>query len=366
MNYFMPTHLFTGDGCIEAHRDALRALGERCLIVTGGAAATASGALSDVQNALSECGVEATVWDGVTENPPVASCIEAGRLASQRQAEFVLGVGGGSSLDAAKAIAVFAANPELDETGFYGLAWDNDPLPIALVGTTAGTGSEVTKVAVLTDGARRKHSIHDDRLYATVAFGDSRHTRTCPPPVTLSCGVDVLAHATESYFSHKADEVSRAFAVRAVRLAIGPLEAASKGGELTDAQREQLYEASILGGLAINTTGTCFPHNVGYYLTENYGLPHGFASAAFMAPMLDFAHDYDPAYADEFFCAAGTSEHDYRALVSRCLPELAVRMSAAEVEAALPRWEDNGSVKNTRASVSAEQIREILHIMFVR
>lgn len=366
MNYFMPTRLFTGKDCIAVHKDVLQALGKRCLIVTGGAAATASGALADVEDALAACGVEAIVWDGVTENPPVASCIEAGKRAAETQAEFVLGVGGGSSLDAAKAIAVFAANPSLDESGFYGLAWDSDPLPIALVGTTAGTGSEVTKVSVLTDAARRKHSIHDDRLYATVAFGDSRHTRTCPAAVTLSCGVDVLAHATESYFSKKADEVSRAFSIRAVRLAIGPLEIASTGGDLDGTQRELLYEASILGGLAINTTGTCFPHNVGYYLTESYGVPHGFASAAFMAPMLDFVHDFDPAYADEFFRAAGTTEQDYRSLVARCLPELGIRMSTAEVEAALPRWENNGSVKNTRANVSTEQIREILHIMFVR
>ena len=123
-------------------------------------------------------------------DPPVSSCIEAGLLGAQQGVDFVLGIGGGSSLDAAKAIAVFAANPQLDEAGFYALAWERDPLPIVLVGTTAGTGSEVTKVSVLTDAARRKHSIHDDRLYATVAFGDSRHTHTCPTGVTLSCGID--------------------------------------------------------------------------------------------------------------------------------------------------------------------------------
>ena len=105
MNYFMPTRLFTGEDCIAAHKEALRALGRRCLVVTGGAAATESGALADVQGALAACGVETSVWDGVTENPPVASCIEAGRVAAETQADFVLGVGGGSSLDAAKAVA---------------------------------------------------------------------------------------------------------------------------------------------------------------------------------------------------------------------------------------------------------------------
>ena len=362
----MPTRLFTGNGCIDQHKDLLKALGSTCLVVTDKIAAKASGALDDVWAALDSCGIKAVHWDGVTENPPVASCIEAGRLGAENQVQFVLGIGGGSSLDAAKAISVFAANPELDEAGFYAMAWDNSPLPIVLVGTTAGTGSEVTKVSVLTDVARRKHSIHDDRLYANLAFGDSRHTHTCPPAVTLSCGVDVIAHATESYFSRKADDISRAFAVRAIRMAVGPLEEAAKGAELTAQQREQLYDASILGGLAINTTGTCFPHNVGYYLTENYHVPHGFASAVFLPAMLQCVRAYDSSYTDAFCDEIGMSDEAFTQVIEACLPAFDIHMSADEIEAALPRWENNGSVKNTRANVSLEDIRSVLTSLFVR
>lgn len=381
MNFYMPARLFTGEGCIAQHADALAALGDSCVIVTSGEAARVSGALADVEQALDAQGVAHFVWDGITENPPVASCIEAGRLAAARGTAFVLGIGGGSALDAAKATAVFAANPALDEAGFYALTWERSPLPIALVGTTAGTGSEVTKVAVLTDGAHRKHSIHDDRLYATVAYGDSRHTWTCPAAVTLSCGVDILAHATESYFSHKADDISRACAVRAIRLAAHPLALAGsgrgkvqKGGSdpvfLDPGWRERLYDASILGGLAINTTGTCFPHNVGYYLTETYGVPHGFASAAFLPAMLVLVREEDPAYAEEFYAQIGMDEGEYVRLIEDfCLAGARldeIAMSAEEIEAALPRWENNGSVKNTRADVSLEDIRTILTSLFVR
>ncbi len=364
MNYFMPTRLFTGNGCIAQHQDALAALGTTCLVVTDRVAAKASGALDDVKRALGDCGIAFVTWDGVTENPPVASCIEAGRLAASSGAQFVLGIGGGSSLDAAKAISVFAANPTLDEAGFYALAWESSPLPIVLVGTTAGTGSEVTKVSVLTDAAARKHSIHDDRLYAALAFGDSRHTHTCPPSVTLSCGVDVIAHAAESYFSRKADDISRAFAARAIRQAMGPLAAAAAGDELTPAQREQLYDASILGGLAINTTGTCFPHNVGYYLTENYHVPHGFASVAFLPAMLRCVRAYDEAYAAAFYDEVGTTEDELVSLVEGCLPDLDIHLDDDQVEAALPRWENNGSVKNTRADITTDTIRTVLQEMF--
>ncbi len=375
MNFFMPARLYTGDGCIAQHADALRTLGTTCLIVTDKVAAKASGALDDVTATLDASDIAYTVWDGVTENPPVASCIEAGKRAAEVEAQFVLGIGGGSSLDAAKAISVFGANPTLDEPGFYALKWDVNPLPIVLVGTTAGTGSEVTKVSVLTDAAHRKHSIHDDRLYAALAFGDSRHTYTCPDAVTLSCGVDIIAHATESYFSRKADEISRAFAVRAIRLALPALGIAStgwKGPKSLDDHpiwwRDDLYEASILGGLAINTTGTCFPHNVGYYLTENYHVPHGFASAIFLPSMIELVEQTcdDPTYAATFFDEIGKDKNAFERMIEGCLQmDQKVHMTPEEIEAALPRWENNGSVKNTRADVSLDDIRTILTSLFV-
>ncbi len=364
MDYFMPTRLFTGADCIGQHADALHALGTSCVVVTGKHAAKASGALDDVERALASHDITCCVWDGVTENPPVSACIEAGRYAAQNGARFVLGIGGGSALDAAKAVAVFATNPTLDEAGFYAKSWANEPAPIALVGTTAGTGSEVTKVSVLTDSAARKHSIHDDRFYAAVAFGDSRYTRSCTRAVTLSTGVDILAHATESYFSRKADEISRAFAVRAIRGAVGPLAVAVAGDKLTDGQRRALYEASILGGLAINTTGTCYPHNVGYFLTENYGVTHGFACATFLPDMLVRVRAADPAYAAAFYEEIGSSEEAYVNLLGQCLPTQDIHLSEAEIESLLPRWENNGSVKNTRAEVTVDDIRALLTSLF--
>ena len=360
MNYYMPTRLYTGPDCIAAHGQQLRSLGANCLIVTGKHAAKASGALDDVQAALTANGITSTVWDGVTENPPVSSCIEAGQAAANHDAEFILGIGGGSALDAAKAIAVFAANPALDEAGFYAVAWDRNPLPIVLVGTTAGTGSEVTKVSVLTDSAKRKHSIHDDRLYAALAFGDSRHTHTCSRAVTLSTGVDVLAHAAESYFSRKSDEISRAFSTRAIRLAMEPLAAAAAEQELSGEQRRRLYEASILGGLAINTTGTCFPHNVGYYLTENYGVPHGFACATFLPQMFAIVRDHDAAYASAFYDEVGADPETLDRLIASCMPASDIRMTKEQIDAALPRWENNNSVRNTCCEVTVAEIRAIL------
>ena len=364
MDFFMPTRLYTGEGCVAKHAADLLELGTSCLIVCSPHAAKTSGALDDATAALDSVGISYAIFDGIRENPPVAACAEAGRMAAGIGAAFVLGIGGGSPLDAAKAVAVFAANPGLDEGAFYAKNWGHEPLPIALIGTTAGTGSEVTPVSVLTDAAGRKHSIRDGRLYARLALGDSAYTLTCPHTVALTCSVDVLAHAIEGYFSKKADPISRAFSVAAVRHAYMPMCTLSKGERLTPDEARELYEASILAGLTINTTSTCFPHNVGYILTENHGVPHGFACAVFLPELLNLVSAYDPEYADAFFRDCGISEVALVRLIKSCLPEFKIHMTEAEVDAALPRWENNGSVNNTRADVSAEDIRTMLLTLF--
>ena len=365
LDLFMPVRLYAGEGCVKKHGAEFGKFGKRCILVTGKHAARESGALANVLSVLAAEGISYVLYDAVRANPLLAACREAGVTAAESGAEFVIGIGGGSPLDAAKAVSVFAANPALDEDGFYAKKWENDPLPVVLVGTTAGTGSEVTKVAVLTDSKGRKHSIHDDRLYAALSLGDPRYTLSLPAPVTLSSGIDVLAHCMESYFSKKADSVSRAFAVAGIRLLYDDLAAAEAGGELSLEARGRLYEASLLGGLAINTTGTCFPHNVGYYLTENCRIPHGWACAVFLPDMLEAVAESCPAETEAFFRETGRSREEILALIQGALPELTVRMTEEEIAAALPRWEDNGSVKNTLADMTAEKIGTILRKKFL-
>lgn len=360
MKHYMPVRVFSQDGAVEKNAALFAGFGGRCALITGRSSAVKSGALADVSGVLDRGGVSHCLYDGIEPNPSVASCIAAGRAANAFGADFVVGIGGGSALDAAKAVAVFAANPDLDEERFYQKAWRNAPLPFLLVGTTAGTGSEVTRVSVLTDARGRKHSIHDDRLFAAAAFGDAKYTASLALPVTLSTGIDALSHCAESYLNRNADDVSRAFAVRGIRLLYAPLLKAAEGGALGRDEREALYNASILGGLAICETGTCFPHNVGYYFTENYGVPHGFASARFLPALLDLVRKKDPCYADRFFGELGLSCAQLLHLIGLCLPADGIAMTEEEIESALPRWENNNSVRNTWCDVRLSEIREIL------
>ena len=366
MNFYMPARLFTGENCLARNSGLFACYGPRCLIVTGKHAAKQSGALEDVMKVLEENRISASVYDGVTQNPPLASCMEAGKMARETEACFLIGIGGGSALDAAKAASVFAANEGLDEAGFYSGNWPNTPLPVILVGTTSGTGSEMTRVAVLTDSRGRKHSIKHDLLSPALSFGDSRYTENIPLPLTLTTGVDALAHCLESYFSFKGDEISRAFAVRGVRLLFNPLSAAADGSVLSRDERTQLYEASILGGLAINTSGTGFPHNMGYFLTERYHVPHGFACAEYLPELLTLAGEFDPAYAACFYSEAGITEGDLKDLIRRSVTDPKVVLSESELQELLPRWENNGSVKNSRCSIDLSVVRSILGKKFLK
>ncbi len=360
MDFYLPTRLFTGRGAVAEQADRLAALGGRCLIVTSGTAARRCGALGDVTAALDSRGVSWEVFDGVRPNPTAASCLEAGRAARAFGARFVVGIGGGSPLDAAKAVAVCAANPELDEAGLLARSWAREPLPVVLVGTTAGTGSEVTPISVLTDGTGRKRGVRDEKLYAALSLGDPRYTESMPLAVTASTGVDALAHCVESYFNRTATDISRAFALQGIAALLPPLGTVAEG-RLPDAgERDALYRGSILGGMAISVAGTVLPHNMGYYLTENHGVAHGFACAAFLPALLRHAEEADPAAFRALERRVGADADALKGLLRGLVPDHGVRLTAEEIEALLPRYEGAAQVQNTVGGVAAEELRRIL------
>jgi alcohol dehydrogenase class IV len=292
---YMPVRLISARGAVAADPSLFSRFGDRCLIVTGGVSAEKSGALGDLTETLGKTGVQYKVFSGVRPNPETSVCRAAGAEAAAFGARFIVGVGGGSPMDAAKAVAIYAANPSFEEADIYTRAVPAAALPVLLVGTTAGTGSEVTGVSVLTLSATgKKKSISGPDCYAAVSFCDASYTESAPWGVTLSTALDAFAHAVESRLASGANELSALYAERAIAL-IGPFLKTIASPALPEPSvRDALYTASIYAGLAINITGTCFPHTVGYYLTENRGVPHGLACIAFMPELLRRAQKYCP------------------------------------------------------------------------
>ena len=172
LNSFMPVKLITGTGCVRANAKELVKLGKTCLIVTGKNSAKACGALQDVTDTLDSSGQTWVLFDEIGQNPKLTDCMAAAENAIAAGADFVLGIGGGSALDAAKCIAVLAANPGMTQSQLYAFDWENAPLKIVAVGTTAGTGSEVTKVSVITTPDGRKKSFHHEAIFPALSLGD--------------------------------------------------------------------------------------------------------------------------------------------------------------------------------------------------
>ena len=200
LNSYMPVKLITGAGCVRASAKELAKLGNVCLIVTGKKSAKASGAFQDVTDTLELNGQKWVLFDEISPNPKLSDCMSAAERAIAAGADFILGIGGGSALDAAKCIAVLAANPGMTQTQLYSFDWRNPPLKIAAVGTTAGTGSEVTKVSVITTPDGRKKSFHHEAVFPALSLGDPNYTMSLTPTVTRATAVDILAHCAESFF----------------------------------------------------------------------------------------------------------------------------------------------------------------------
>ena len=360
MEFYLPTHLYTGDDVLAKHKDVF-AIGKSCLIVTGKSSAKLSGALDDVLSILKELDVKYEIYDGIRQNPTVTSVLEAGEKAKGK--DYVIGVGGGSALDAAKVVALVAANDIRDEDTLYKKEYPNT-MPTVLVGTTAGTGSEVTPVSVLTDSRNRKHSIRDDKVFATYSLGDPKYTYSLNREFTISTGIDALAHAVESYFSNKANDISRSFSIEAIIKLLPPLTKLSKSEDINSDDRKTLYEASILAGLAISITGTTFAHNCGYYLTEEYHVPHGIASATFLPDLFDYMDMKVKNYSDEFYYRIYSDKDILKSLVTSLLPDLNIRMDEEEITNLLPRYENNSSIKNTRGNMNKDIVKVILESKF--
>lgn len=356
INFLMPAKIITGENAIENNAELIKSLGNRALIVTGTNSSKTNGSLADLTSSLIKVGVRFCIFDKITPNPFLADCIDAGNLAADFNADIIIGLGGGSALDAAKAISVFAANNGIGENEFYEKKWDNEPLPVILCGTTAGTGSEVTDVSVLTDSKGRKHSIHDPKLFSKLSIGDPKYISCCSADVLRSCAVDALAHCVESYFSKKSDAMSRIFSIEGTKIVISQLDVLYENP--VDCDFDALYKASIYGGLAISVTGTAFPHNIGYYLTENYKVSHGYACAVFMPALFEHAEKCEKEYTEIFFKQTGTDAKTLSEKVIRLIPDLDIKLSESEIDLALPRWENNGTVKNTVGNVDTAYIKE--------
>lgn len=293
MQYYMPVKVYEEENCVHKHSGELCAAGTRALLVTGRHSAKANGSLKDVTDVLEKGGVTYVLFDEVEENPSIETVMKARALGLQERADFVIGIGGGSPLDAAKAAALLLAHPaEVDDylydTEKAGKTGKTAHLPLILIPTTCGTGSEVTGVSVLTIHAKKTKSSLPHKIFADLALIDGKYLAAAPAHVIRNTAVDALGHLLESYYNSAATPYSRMCAAAGllewskVRRALLELDER----ELTSKERMQLMRASCFAGMAIAQTGTSLPHALSYALTYDLHLPHGVSVGLFEAGYL--------------------------------------------------------------------------------
>ena len=293
---FRTPELFNGPGsslqlCDHiANRTGVRNL----LIVTDGMLVKI-GLLEPMQARLTELGLRYVVYDGVMPNPTIEQ-IEAGLAVLRREGcTAILAIGGGSSIDAAKVIAARATNPHRITWMAGLLRVFFKPMPLYAVPTTAGTGSEVTIAAVVSDpSTTRKFAIMDPKLVPVGAALDGALMTGLPPQITSATGMDALTHAVEAYISRNATAETDAEALEATRLIMQNLPEAVKNGGNVQA-RQNMALASFKAGVAFTTAGVGYVHAIAHNFGAYYHLPHGLANAIILPRVLDFS---------KFECAA--------------------------------------------------------------
>lgn len=365
-SFYMPTRILFGRGALAANRGAI-ALGKRAFIVTGRHSAKASGALDEVTQALDALGITYTVFDRITENPPLLTCHEGGKLAAEAGADFVIGIGGGSPLDATKAIAAFAANQGLEPMDIYDEAKRTAPtLPIVAIPTTAGTGSEANYYSVLTlPCGERKKTFKAADAWPRVAIVDPRYTESLPHATTVSTALDAFAHALESYLSPKSSVFSEAAALYAAKEIWDVLS--QLPATFTPDMRERLIAASTAAGMAISVTGTGFPHPLGYGITMLDGIPHGRACAVFAGAYLEYNEktEVGKTRIEAFAAHIGTTPKLMKAL----LPGLAaveLSFTEEEIDRRVKLICGAGNYVNSPYVISVEEMYQIYRDLFLK
>ena len=343
-NIYMPARIISGENCVIKNSAEFRKWGKKCLIVTSRTSAKKSGALDDVITALNNENIAYSIFDEITENPLVSTVIKAGEKAREFGADFVIGIGGGSPLDASKAVAICAENPDYDIKGLYNRAIPSKALPVILVGTTSGTGSEVTGVSVLTnDEDGMKKSISGADCYGAVSFLDPKYTCSMNYDITVSTALDAFAHAVEGWFAPACSDLPTQYAKMALPLVYRGLKYLHQEKTLPDEKlREDLYYGSIYAGLELNVCGAAFPHTVGYVLTENFGIPHGKACTAFMPYLLEKAKKYKYERFCELMEILGDTEENLINVITSLTNVKNLHMTEEQIKDWCSRW-NNGN-----------------------
>lgn len=285
---FLPYRTPKISGSVKAIPEIIRK--QRCsnvLIVTD-PGITILGLTKRLEKVLSDNAIPYTIYDKTVVNPTTANVDEAATLYLEHRCNAIIGFGGGSSIDCAKAVGVRIAKPNKSLARMKGILKVHKRLPLLIaIPTTAGTGSETTLASVIVDAqTRHKYAINDFPLIPRCAVLDPKVTLSLPPFITATTGMDALTHAIEAYIGNSTTYGTRKNALMAIKLIFENIDTAYSDGGNVDARRNMLH-ASYYAGCAFTKSYVGYIHAVAHSLGGEYNVPHGLANAILLPFVLE-------------------------------------------------------------------------------
>ena len=371
--FLTPKKIVTGSGALENSIKYLAAMGRKPLIVTGRIVAELD-AFKILVSKLSENGLDCVVFKDITGEPTDIMIEDGLKVYRENNCDFLIGMGGGSPLDAIKAIAALdVCGGKLSD--YMGKEISGSFPPMAAIPTTAGTGSEATKFTVITDAKTDvKMLLKGDALLPDLAIVDYTNTKSSPKSITASTGLDALTHAVEAYTSKQAQSLTDALALSAVKRIFEYLPMAYNDGN-DEIARYEMSIAALEAGICINNSSVTIVHGMSRPIGALFHVPHGLSNAMLLCKCMDFAKDGAAERFAELSRAVGTADANdsdetaadkfIAGLFEICRKCEVLTISDYGIDinmftAAIPKMTSDalasGSPANTRKNVGAEDI----------
>lgn len=372
LNLAIPTRIFFGEEVLEdALKESKDILKGIAMIITGKSAMRCLGYIDIIEKALKEDNDinEIIVFEGISPNPKVSEINDAIRIGIKNSVNVVLGLGGGSAIDAAKAVAVGIGTKEnIDEYVLNGKIPSEKTLPIVAIPSTAGTGSELSKGAIISFPENNiKMGIRGENIYPTVAIVDPRFTYALPKKITCETGFDVFTHATETYISKKANVFTEMLSIEALRILSEYLPMLANDLDNKEARARMSY-ASMLMGINLGNASTCLPHRLQYPIGAKTDTSHSAGLASIYKAWIYHSYEYSAEKFNKIGTIIGGSACSNRAdvinSVTKFMESININIHLTDLgigQNELDELIDNvtGSIQNDPASCDKNIIEKI-------
>lgn len=356
INYYMPTKILGGKNIILEKAEEFKLLGKKALIVTGKISSKKNGSLNDVLKALEKCLIEYVLFDEIEENPSLETIDKATEIGRKNNIDFIIGIGGGSPIDASKVIGILIKNPDVPSEEIF-MRKNLESINIAAVPTTSGTGTETTPYAIVTVHKEKTKKNFGQKVFPKVSFLDPSYSMNMPLAVTVSTAVDALSHLVEGYLNSNANILTDAIAESGLRL-WGECIVELLAGELSFSTREKLMYASTIAGILIAQIGTSIPHGMGYPLTYYKGLPHGIANGVLYVEYLRSFKNRERVEKLPFLL--GLESYQSMEDILRTFTKVDLKLSHEEIhEFSKSIAENKAKLQNHPESITYEELYEI-------